>query len=152
MELRRLLHAFHASDFGQDFSEQAGCIEQLKCPSRVAFGEHLEQLVANTLTADLMNVSRMLLDGGEGGRLNLIFEAGGKANRPQHAQLVFREAAFRLSDGANDSGLKVGAPADVIEDLAGRGIHEEAIDGEVAALNVFLRALRVAHRVGMAAI
>ena len=106
----------------------------------MSFGEHLGQFVADALAADLLNSWRQPLDGGEGFRLDGVVEARGKAYRPQHAQLVFGEAAFRIADGANHAGLQVIASADEIEHpVAVERVHQQSVDGEVAALYVFLR-------------
>ena len=55
-------------------------------------------------------------------------------------------------DGANDSGFKVFAAANEIQDFILDGIKQQTIDGEVAALDIFLSALAETDLVGMAAI
>ena len=104
MELRRLLDALHLLDFRQDFVQQAGFVQQLEGAARVAFGEHLGELVADAFAADLRDLRRQLLDGAHGVRVDLVAEAGGEAHRAQHAQLVFREALLRRADGADNAG------------------------------------------------
>jgi len=56
MILRRLRDSLHGRDFGQDFTEKSGCIEQLKRTLRAAFGQHLGQLFAHALAGDLVNL------------------------------------------------------------------------------------------------
>ena len=62
------------------------------------------------------------------------------------------EAQLRISDGANDSGFEVFAAADKIQHFIADGIEQQTVDGEVAALDVFLGALAEAYLVGMAAV
>ena len=88
----------------------------------------------------------------ESGLLNAESEAGRETYRAHHAEFVFREAAPRFTDGANDPGFQVGLPADKVENLAVVVTHQQAVDGEVAALHVFLRRLRINHAVRVAAI
>ena len=56
------------------------------------------------------------------------------------------------SDGANDSGFEVLAAADKIQHFILDGIEQQPVDGEVAALDIFLSALAEAYLVGMAAV
>ena len=119
----------------------------------MALGQHLGQLVAHALAADLVDQRRKLLDRRKRQRLDRILKARRKAHRPQHAQLVFLEAALCIADCAHDPGLQIVAAADKIQHaVAVQRIHEQAVDGEVAALHVLLRILRIAHLVGMPAV
>ncbi len=60
MKLRRLLHAVHAIDLRQHLLQQAGRVQQLESRASVALGQHLGQLVANPLAADLVDQRRQL--------------------------------------------------------------------------------------------
>ena len=60
MKLRRLLHALHRGNLGQDFCEQARLVEQEKGLAGVTFGEHLGQFVAHSLAGDLIDLCRQL--------------------------------------------------------------------------------------------
>ena len=99
-----------------------------------------------------MNLGGQLLDCGEGFRLNGVSEARGKAHGAQHPQLVFGEAQLGAADGADDFGLQILLSADVVKNLAGHRIEQQAVDGEVAAFDVFLRTLAESHLIGMAAV
>ena len=100
-----------------------------------------------------VNARRQRADGREGFRLDAVAEARGEAHGAQHAQLVFVEAALGIADGADDAGLEIVAAADVVEDaIAVQRIQQQAVDGEVAALDVLLRALWCSDLVGMAAV
>ena len=118
----------------------------------MALGEHPGQFIANPLARDSTDPSRQLLDCSEGSGFDRVPEAGGKAYRAQHAQLVFGEAQLRPPDGANDSGFEVLASADEIQHFILNGIEQQAVDGKVAALDIFLSALAEAYLVGMAAV
>ena len=84
----------------------------------MAFGEHLENLVTDTLVAHLVNLRAQFENGAEGSFVNAVAKAGGEAHRPQHAQLVFHEALAGIADGANDAALQVFVSAYVVEHLA----------------------------------
>ena len=88
----------------------------------------------------------------ESGLLNAESEAGRETHAAHHAEFVLREAAPGLTDGANDPGFQVGLPADKVENFAAVVTHQQAVDGEVAALHVFLRRPRINHAVWMTAI
>src|SRR5581483_3296792 len=88
MELRGLLNSLHRRNLRQDLFKQAGFVEQEEGPPGMAFGKHFGQLVADTLARNLVNLRRKLLDCGECCGIDLVFEAGGKADGAQHAQLV----------------------------------------------------------------
>ncbi len=168
MELRRLCDALHARDFGQNFCEQAGFIEQFEGAAGMAFGEHFGQFVAHALAADGVDTRGESADGGECCRFDLEAEARGEADGAQQAQLVFFKAAIGLADGADDAGIEIGETADVVDHgraqrrrsakvslqraACTQWIEEQAVDGEVAALDVFVGAERVADLVGMAAV
>ena len=98
-------------------------------------------------------------------RFDGVAEAGGEADGAEQAELVFVEAAMGIADGADDAGIEIGQAADVIEESCadgGRlqildgpklcGIEQQAVDGEVAALDVFGGIGGVANLVGMAAV
>ena len=89
---------------------------------------------------------------GEGVWIDCVSEAGSEAHRAEHAKLVFGKPALGFADSANNAGGEVGASANIIEHFTGVMFHEQAVDGEVAARNVFLRSVRVNDLVWMAAI
>src|SRR5207248_3715774 len=90
------------------------------------------------LAADLVDLRRQLLNCFHGLGINSICEAGGKAHRAQHAELIFGKAAMRLADGADDAGLEVTTPPDKVEDLIViQRIEQQAVDGEITPLHIF---------------
>ena len=94
----------------------------------------------------------MFADGSVGRGFHGVAEARGEADCAEHTKFVFGETAGRFADGADDFGGEISAAADEIEDFAGVVAHEESVDGEIAALDVFLRHLGIDDLVGMAAI
>src|SRR2546428_2709007 len=94
MKLRRLRHALHRGDFGQDLMQQTACVEEQESTARLTCREHLRELIPYTLAGDLVNLRCQLLNRGKRSGLNGIAEASGEAHRAQHAQLVFGEAAL----------------------------------------------------------
>ena len=165
VELRGLLDAVHAGDFGQDLLEQPGLVEELKGAAGMAFSEHARQLGLDALAGDLSDFSGVRADGGEGLGLECKLKPGGEADGTQHAQLVLSEAKVRRAGGADDAGVEVLAAVDEVEDGGGRrvdlaggmvfqqpGVEEHAVDGEVAAKDVFARVSGEADGVGPAAI
>src|SRR4051812_2478450 len=109
----------------------------------MALGEHLGQFVADALAGDLVDLMSEALDGRERLIVNLVAEASGKADGAQHAQLVFTEGSFRWADGADYLVAQVLLPANIGENFVCGRIEEQAVDGEIAALDVLLRFLRV---------
>jgi len=99
-----------------------------------------------------MNFRGVGPDGGKGDGLDGVAKARGESDSAKHAQLVFRETAFRITDGANDVGVEIGAASDEIEDFVGVMTHEEAVDGEIAARDVVLCGSGENDLVGMAAV
>ena len=118
----------------------------------MAFDEHFGQLVAHTLAGNLMDPGSQLLDRAECLRLDGVTEPRGKAHRAQHAQLVFGETQSRIADGADDFGSQILLPADVVENFVRYGIEQQAVDSEVAALDIFPSALAEAHPIGVTAV
>ena len=99
-----------------------------------------------------MNFRCVFSDGREGVRSDAVCEASGEADRAEHAKLVFGEAALGLDDGANDASGEVGPPANIVQHFTAVVFHKQAVDGEVAARNVFLWSTCVDHLVRMATI
>ena len=147
--LGRLLDAFHPRHLRQNLRKQPGRIQQLEGPLGMALGQHLGQLVADSLMADLIDRCCLLPDGRGGCRRELKAKTRCEADGSQHAQLVLREAEPRLPNRPHHSGGQVLHPADKIErGRAGApclgedlGVEQHPVDGEVAALHIFFGAL-----------
>src|SRR5205807_9140409 len=64
---------------------------------------------------------------------------GREPDGPGHAQAILGEPGLWIADRSDPPRGEVVASADVVDDLAGLGIVEEAVDREIAAGNVLLR-------------
>ena len=92
-----------------------------------------------------------LLDRGQCRGLDFEPKARREAHRPQHPQVIFFKALFRIADGSNDPRSQIGQAADVIHDLGiqGRprirwmtdadGSSSRPLIGEVAPQYILLR-------------
>jgi hypothetical protein len=152
MELRWLRDAFHGGDFGEKFGEEAEFVKEFEATAGGAFGEELGKFFADALGGNDVNFLRMLANGGEGCGFDGVVEACGEAHGAEHTEFVFGETPGGLADGADDFGGEIGAAADEVEDFAGIVAHEQAVDGEVAALDVLFGCLGIDDLVGMAAV
>src|SRR5579871_3684616 len=92
------------------------------------------------------------MDRAEGRWLDAESEAGREPDGAEQAELVFGKAPFRLTNGPDHAFTNILLAVHEIQHYAGIVPHEQAIDGEVAALNVFLWVLGVLHLIGMTAI
>ncbi len=160
VELGRLLDAVHACGFGEDVLEEAGGVEQLEGAAGVAFGEHEGEFVADALEADLVDLRGGVTDSCDGAGLDGEVEAGGETDGSEHAELVFGEAQGRVADGSEDLRGEVDAAAYVVErgrcGVAGcfvdGWVEQHAVDGEVAAEDIFAGVGGELDRVGAAAV
>ncbi len=138
-------------DFGEDVREQIGFAQQGDCGGAIRVDEHAADFHADAFGADGVDVGGHCLDGGERVGVDREVECGGEADGAEHAELVFADAQARIADGADDALLEILLAADVIDDLVGDGIEEEAVDREVAALGIVL-GVGECDAVGMAAV
>jgi hypothetical protein len=152
VELGRLRHAFHGGNFREQFGEEAEFVEEFEAAAGVAFSKELGEFFADAFGGDNVDFIRVQADGGEGCGFDGVVEARGEADGAEHAEFVFGEAPGGLADGADDSGGEIGASADEVENFAGVVAHEEAVDGEIAALDILFGSLGIDDLIGMAAI
>ena len=143
MKFGRLRDAFHRRHFRQNVAQQAGCVQQFEPAPRAAFGQDANQFVANPLGRNAQNLSVQLLDGRQRRGLDFEAEARRETDGPQHPQMVFLEALFRIADGADDAGAQIGQAADVVDDL---GIQGSRGSGEFKTAGSSSRALMVKSR------
>ena len=99
-----------------------------------------------------MDFACVLTDGGERSGFDGVAEASGEADGAEHAEFVFCETAGRLADGADDFGGEIDAAANEVKDFARVMAHEQTVDREIAALDVFFGSLGIDDLVGMAAV
>jgi hypothetical protein len=134
MILGRLGDVFHGGDFREDLREQVERVEKFERAAGSALSEETSEFLANAFSGDDIDFVGLLADGGE------------------HAEFVFRETPHGIADGADDSRGEVGAAADEVENFTRVVAHEESIDGEIAALDVFSRSLGVDDLIGVPAV
>lgn len=134
----------------------------------MAFRQHFGQLFADAFAADCMDARSEFADRSECDGLDVEAEAGGESDGAKETKLVFFEALFGSANGSYDASIEVIKAADVVEDGRAelsaigeqslerdgveRGIEEEAVDCEVAALDVFGGGLGVPDFIGVTAI
>src|ERR1041385_1895244 len=114
-------------------------MEHKKRQPRLAFGEHFGQLITDTLGGNLADLRSQLLDGVHCAHFQDVAETGGKAHSPKHAEFVFTKTFFRIANRADNPGFEIFLPANIIQDFVRQGIEQQAVDGEVTALYIFLR-------------
>ena len=138
MELRGLLAAFEFFDLGEDFFEESALVEEVEAADAVRVGDDFDEFLADAFGADGVDVGGVNADGVPRGGFDLVVETGGEADGAEEAEFVFAEAGGGIADGAEGPGFEVGLAADEVDELVRDRIVEHAVDGEVAAVGVFL--------------
>lgn len=136
VEFGRLGDALHAGGFGKEDVEQSGGVEEFETAAGAAFGEDAGEFIADAFGGDGGDGGGEVREGVPGGGFDFEAKAGGEADGAEQAEAVLREALCRVADGAETAGVEVGEAVDVVGDLAGEGVFEEGVDGEVAAEDV----------------
>src|SRR5580658_10464925 len=152
MKLRRLLNSFHGFDLGQHLAQQSAFVEQKKGLACMALDQHPGELIANALLRYLINLRGRLLNRLKSSRLDGVSETRGEADSTQHPELVFGEPSVRIADGSDDSGFEILASANEIQNLVRDRIEQQAVDGEIAAFDIFSRILAETNLVGMTSV
>src|SRR5207249_760448 len=75
-----------------------------------------------------------------------------ESHRAQHAQFIFSKTQLWLADRADDSSVQILSPTNKIEHFVLEGVQQQAVDGEIAALNVLAGILAEPYLIGMAAV
>ena len=136
VEFGRLGDALHAGGLGQEDVEQSGSVEEFETAAGAAFSEDAGEFVADPFGGDGGDGGGEAREGVPGGGFDFEAEAGGEADGAEEAEAVFGEALHGVADGAEAAGVEVGEAVDVVDDIAGEGIFEEGVEGEVAAEDV----------------
>ena len=152
VKLRRLLHSLHRGNFRQDFLQQPTLVKQQKRAPSMSFGEHAREFVAHPLSRNHVNLVSQPPDGGKRAWLDRVFEASGKAHRPQHAELVLGEPMLGIANGADNPFFQVFAPAYKVDHFAAHRIEQHAVNGKVASSDILPRILREPNFIRMAPI
>src|ERR1700723_1528513 len=104
----------------------------------------------STPHANLRDFGSEFLDRAQSFRLDGVAEARSETYRAKHPQLVFAETRFGLANGTNDSVARVVASADEVEHFVRFRVEQQAVDREIAPLDVFLRSGGIHNFIGMA--
>src|SRR2546422_2231117 len=96
-------------------------------------------LIANALTADLLEFCRLARNGVHCLWLNGEVELSGKTHGTHQTQWIFVEAFIGfIAYGAQDMVFEVLATAEGVADLAAQWVACHGVDGEVASTQVLL--------------
>ena len=94
----------------------------------------------------------MPANGRESVALDRVSKSRSEPHGAQHAKFILGETEFGLTNGANQAGGEVRSATDKIQDFAGVVFHEQAVDGEITAGNIFASCGGVHHLVGVTSI
>ena len=153
MKLRRLLDALHSRDVRQHRGEQSGFIQQLEAAPRGAFGQQLGQFVANALGGNLAHCAVRVCASPPALRIRSESRiARQTARRASCAIYLPRSGAADRRSRAQFPRVKSSRPPTKSRTSPVCGIHQQTIDGEIAAAHVFLRGPGINDVVRVAAI
>lgn len=138
VELGGLVAALEVDDFGEDDGHEAGVHQEVETVLAAGGKPEAVELVADAFGTDAGDEGGGGLEGGPGGGVDGEVEGGGEADGAEEAEVILLEAGGGIANGADDAGVEVGAAADVVDEAAGLGVEEEAVDGEVPAEGVLL--------------
>ena len=141
-----------AATSGRYAGQQAARIQHFEAAPRTALGEDADQLVADPLGRNPQDIGMPAADGLECGGVDRKIEAGGEADGAEHAQVVLAEPLVGVADGADHAALQILASFDEVQNLAAVRVHHEAVDREIAALNVLARIALEMDQRGTAAV
>ena len=153
MKFRRLLDSLHDGDLRQHMLRGARFhpASEMPCaPALRSTCESVRRALARAETTS--NLLRGFLNRREGCGLDGIFKARRKAYRPQQSQFIFGKSLLRISDRADDSASQVLPSTDIVEHFAADRVQKHAVDGEIAACNVFSRIIAESHFIWVAAV
>jgi hypothetical protein len=94
---------------GPEMREQTAFAKKPPADVTGGVGEDAFEFFADALWCNPPELRRVQLNGREGGRLERKAEAGREAHGAQQAQVIFAKAFAGLTDGADQSGLQIGA-------------------------------------------
>jgi len=140
-----LLDALAGRELGQDAGQQASRVEQLEGLPGTFADEHLAELVGDPLDGD----DRRPEPAGQrthGGRQRLVeleTQLGGEAHRAEHPERVVAEGRDRVERRPQEARLEVGQPGSESVLHPAAEIHQQRVDGEVAAAEVLVDAGRL---------
>ncbi len=138
MEDRRLVDSPEGQNLGKDLGKKAAFRQELHPVSRPAARQYPVELLPDALGADPPDGRRLPSDGGQGLRVERKSERGGKADRPEHPQMILGETLIRVADRPDEAAFDIATAVDVIDDPARLRIHEQTVDRKVPATDILL--------------
>ena len=113
-------------------------MKKIEAAGRIGAGENFNEFIADALGGDDFGIGGESAEGFPGGGFDGEAELDGEADGAEEAETVFGKAGEGIADGADLLGSEIGLALDVIEEFVFEGIEKHAVDGEVAALGIFL--------------
>src|SRR5258708_8980496 len=98
---RRLLDAFHRSDFRKNLLEEPGFVQRFERPPGRAFGEKFGEFFAEALWGNLVDLADVAAYRPKRFGFDFESETRGESHRAHHAEFVFCKTAVGLADGFN---------------------------------------------------
>ena len=113
-------------------------MKKIEAAGGIGAGENFDEFIADAFGGDDFGVGSESAEGFPGGGFDGKAELDGEADGAEEAETVFGKAGEGIADGADLLGSEIGLALDVIEEFVFEGIEKHAVDGEVAALGIFL--------------
>ena len=147
-----LLHALAWLQLRQDPRQQLGLVEQLEAALHLLRDEQLGEFLPDSLHRDhgRLQPPCVRLDRRFHGGIERKLQDGGEADRPQHPQRIFIEGRRGLERSHDASSFQVLQPSTGEIEHRPVPIHQQAVDGKVAAHHVVPQGARADLRLSTA--
>jgi hypothetical protein len=113
-------------------------VEKIEAAGGIGAGENFNEFIADAFGGNNFGVGGESAEGFPGGGFDGEAELDGEADGAEEAEAVFGKAGEGIADGADLLGSEIGLALDVVEEFIFEGIKKHAVDGEIAALGIFL--------------
>ena len=130
----------HGGEEREDEGKQVRLLQEGEDRRGGAAADDLEEFLQEAGRGGVPDFPLVPEDGQKKLGLDAELETGGKGQGPEHAHRVLQNPAFGVPDHADHPGPEVLQPAHVVVDREIGDIVVEAVDGEIAAEGILLRA------------
>lgn len=113
-------------------------MKKIEAAGGIGAGKNFDEFIADAFGGDDFGIGGESAEGFPGGGFDGEAELDGEADGTKEAEAVFGKAGEGIADGANLLGSEIGLALNVVEEFVFEGIEKHAVDGEVAALGIFL--------------